>query len=85
MEQGIREKAERFKVKAEIFLNKKIQAFIVDVENNFYFCDIKSVGENFVSVFCFAGKRKGKSDKLYFIEILRFEEYEELESWRVEK
>lgn len=79
MEQGLKEKAERVKVKAEIFLNKNIKAFIVDANNDFYFCDIKSVGEDYLIVIGFAGQRKLEKDKIFFIDILRFEEYEEKE------
>ncbi|KKM13645.1 hypothetical protein LCGC14_1714220 [marine sediment metagenome] len=79
MEQGIKEKLERFKVKAEIFLSKNIKAFIVDANNDFYFCDIESVGEDYLIVMGFAGQRKSEKDKIFFIDILRFEEYEEKE------
>lgn len=79
MEQGIKDKAERIKVKAELFLEKNIKAFIVDINNDFYFCDIESIGDDHLVVIGFAGRRKFEKDKIFFIDILRFEEYEELE------
>lgn len=79
MEQGIKDKVERTKVKAKIFLEKNIKTFIVDIDNNYYFCDLKSIEEDFLIVIGFAGRRKFETDKIFFIDIIRFEEYEELE------
>lgn len=79
MEEVIKEKALRIREKAKIFLNKNIKAFIVDINNNFYFCDIKFVGEDSLEVIGFAGNRKFERDKIFFVDIVRFEEYEELE------
>lgn len=77
MELDIKEKVERFKVKASIFLNKKIKAFIEDVGKDYYFCEIVSVQEDYIEVVGFAGRRKYERDRIFFIDILRFEEYEE--------
>lgn len=79
MEQGIKDKVERFKAKADIFLVKDIKAFIVDSENNYYFCDLVFSGDVYIEVIGFAGRRNGQRDKIFFVDILRFEEYEELE------
>jgi len=79
MEQGMKDKVERIKAKAELFLVEKIKAFVVDVGDNYYFCDIKYVGQNSMNIVGFAGHRKNQEDKIFFVDILRFEEYEELE------
>ena len=79
MENGIKDKVERIREKAKIFLNKNIKAFIVDINDNFYFCDITLVSDDFIEVVGFAGRRKFERDKIFLIDILRFEEYEELE------
>lgn len=79
MEQGIKEKIERFKEKAETFLKNDIQAFIKDINDNYYFCDILSVGELKILIYNFAGKRQGKKDNLYWPDIVSLEEYIEKE------
>lgn len=78
MEQGMNDKVIRFKAKAEVFLNTKTKAFIVDADNNFYFCDIIFVGDVYCEVISFAGNRNGEKNRLYYVDILRFEEYAEL-------
>ena len=73
----IKEKVARYKEKAEIFLRNKTKAFIEDIDKNYYFCDITKVEEDFIEVIGFAGRRKFERDKIYFTDIIRFEEYEE--------
>ena len=79
MEEGFKDKIKRMKVKADLFLDKEIKTFIVDINNDFYFCNIESVEEDSLVVLGFAGRRKFERDKIFFIDILRFEEYHELE------
>ncbi len=78
MENGIKDKAERIKAKAEIFLKNKTKTFIVDSFDNYYFCDIISVEEDYLIVLGFAGRRKFERDKIYFVDVLRLEEYKEV-------
>ncbi len=78
MEEGIREKIERLKVKAELFLNKDIKAFIKTIQENYYFCDILSVGEIHLYIYNFAGKRKGEKDRLIWTDISEIFEYKEM-------
>lgn len=73
----IKDKVERNKEKAKIFLNNKIRAFIQDVNSNYFFCDITSVHDDFIEVIGFVGKRKFERDRIYYVDIIRFEEYEE--------
>jgi len=79
MEKELKDKVERYKAKADIFLNNNTQAFIVDNQGNYFFCNIRKVEEDFVIVYGFAGKRKFEQDKIYFVDVVRFEEYEEKE------
>jgi len=46
MENEIRNKIERWTIKAEAFLKNNTKAFIVDINNTYYFCDILFVGED---------------------------------------
>lgn len=77
MEKGIREQIERIKVKADLFLNENIKAFIKDVQNNIYFCEILLVGESSLLIYNFTGKRMGEKTKLFWSDIVLFEEYRE--------
>lgn len=78
MDQGLKEKVERNKAKAKIFLEKNIKAFIEDINHDYYFCEIMALDEDFIEVLGFAGRRKFERDKIFFIDMLRFEEYEEM-------
>lgn len=73
----VKEKVERFKIKAKIFLDKNIKAFIEDIGNDYFFCEIVSVQEDCIEVVGFAGRRKFERDRIFFVDILRLEEYEE--------
>ena len=79
MENEIRNKIERWKVKAEDFLKNNIKAFIVDVNDTYYFCEIIFVGDVSVHVYNFKGKRAGEKDRIYWADVLKFEEYKEKE------
>ena len=46
MDEGVRQKVERLKGKAELFLNNNIPVFIKDVNDNYYFCKIIIIGAN---------------------------------------
>lgn len=72
-----KEMVERFKGKAEIFERNNIKAFIVDTSNNYYFCHIISVGEDYLYVENFTGKRKGERERIVWYDIIKFDEYEE--------
>ena len=82
MENEIRTRIERWKVKAEDFLKNNIKAFIVDINDTYYFCEIIFVGDISVHVYNFKGKRIGEKDRIYWADVLRFEEYEKKEEGR---
>ena len=79
MENDLREKLERFKIKAEEFLKDDVRAFIVDVNDTYYFCDIIFVGETTLLIQNFKGPRTGEKEKLFWADIVKFEEYKEVE------
>jgi len=76
MDKGLKEKMERMKAKAELFLKKDIHAFIVDINNNYYFCDILLVGEDYLTFKCFSGKRNGEKIRLWWLDVVDIEEYQ---------
>ena len=67
------DKIERIKDKAEVFLTNNIKAFIRDIDDTYYFCDIMFVGEIYLILFDF--KRKERF-KLYWQDVMDFKEYE---------
>jgi len=73
----VKDMDERMKAKAEIFLKNSIKAFIVDVYDNYYFCEIIFVGEDSIHVQHFTGKKKYEKERIFYPDILKFEEYEE--------
>lgn len=75
MKNEIRETIERWKIKAEIFLNNNIKAFIVDIYDSWYSCDIIFVGDVFLVIRNFDGEDIGKEKKLYWTDVMRFEEW----------
>ena len=79
MEMDIKEKVERLRAKAEIFLADNLKAFIIDTSDNYYFCEIIFVGENCIHVQHFTGKKKFEKDRIFYPDIIKFEEYEKRE------
>lgn len=71
-----KEKIERWKALAEIFVRTDVQAFIVDSSDNIYFADIILVGEDTFKIHCFGPEQRANQDLvLYWPLIVRFEEY----------
>ena len=71
----IKDMEERFKAKAEIFLRNNIKAFIVDVFDNYYFCEILFVDDDSIHVQHFTGKKQSEKERIFYPDIIRFEEY----------
>jgi hypothetical protein len=72
------EKIERYKVLADEFLKNDIRVFIKDINENYFFADIILVGEDKLTIQCFAPeKKKGMKFYLRWSEIMFFDEYEE--------
>jgi len=73
----VKDKVERFKGKAEIFLKNNTRAFIVDTANDYYFCYILIIGEDYLYIQHFTGKKKLEKERILWFDIIKFEEYEE--------
>ncbi len=73
--ENIKEKVERMKAKAELFLAKDIKVFIIDTLDNYYWCDILLVGEDYLFVQHFTGKKEGEKERILWYDIIKFEEY----------
>lgn len=74
----VTEKIERFKLKAELFLKEDIRAFVKDVYDNYHFCDILLVGEDWLVIKHFKGKREGEKVRILWADILVLDEYREV-------
>ena len=77
MENDIRDKIERWKIKAEIFLKNDTKAFIIDVTDQYYFCEVIFVGEDCIHVQSFTGKLIHEKSRIYWSDVLKLEEYKE--------
>jgi hypothetical protein len=75
----IKDKAERMKVLAELFLKEDKRVFIIDINNEWYFADILIIGEERLLIQCFSPEqKKGLKFDLPWISIIKFEEYKEM-------
>lgn len=82
MDQGTKDKIERWKGLAEIFLKNDTKVYIKDVDDNLYFCDLLLVGEDTITIQCFAPEqREGAKIMLYWPLIIKFEQYNNID-WR---
>jgi len=63
--------------RCELFLKYDKRIFIKTKTNDYYFCDILTVGEDFIYVESFIGKRKGQKDQIFWMDIERISEYRE--------
>ena len=77
--ENVKEMVKRFKGKAEVFLKNNTRAFIIDTSNNYYFCDILVVGEDYLYVKHFTGKKKLEKERILWYDIIKFDEYDEKE------
>lgn len=77
MDEGIRQRIERWKVIAEIFLKNKTKAFIIDIKNDYHWCYITKVNEDDIEIKNFDGSRKYEEERIYWAEIFKFDEYVE--------
>jgi len=78
MEIGIKEKLDRWRVLAEIYLKNDKKVLIKDIQDNWYFADILLVGEDTISIQCYAPEqRAGEQKVLYWALITYFEEVRE--------
>lgn len=76
----VKDKVERYRLKAEIFLDENIPAFIITINGDWNFCSIQKVNKHSIEVSHFAGKREGQTQRIIFIDIIQFDEYQEATS-----
>lgn len=73
----VTERIERLKLKAALFLKEDIRAFIKDVYDNYHFCDILLVGEDWLLIHHFKGSRMGEKTRIFWPDIIEISEYRE--------
>lgn len=77
MTQELREMLERWKIKAEIFLKNNTRVFLVDTHDTYYWADLIYVGEDTITLLPFDGEYKGTKKTLLWVDVIKFEEYQE--------
>jgi len=70
-------KTETLREKARIFLKNNLKVFIKDIYDNYHFCYIKEVWDNWVIVYDFKGKRRGETTRILWLDIVKLSEYSE--------
>lgn len=74
----IKEKVERWKLLADVFIKNNSKVFIKKINGDLHFCLIVLNGEDSITVDNFAPKqRAGQRDKIWWFEIEEFEESNE--------
>lgn len=73
---NINTKIERWRAKAELFLENNIKCFIKTIDGSFHSADILFVGLNFIYIYDFIKKEKFR---VYWLDITLFEEYKKKE------
>ena len=74
MEIDIKTKIDRWRGKAELFLNEDIKCFIKTLDGGFHSADILFVGQNVLDIYDFIKK---ENFRIYWLDIILFEEYKE--------
>ena len=77
MDKDKKNKIERLKDKAELFVKHNIRAIVKTYNKDFYFCDILLVGDISLMIYNFEGHRKGNKDKIFWTDIFDIDEYKE--------
>ncbi len=74
----VKEKIERWKLLADVFIKNNSKVFIKKINGDLHFCIIVLSGEDSLLVDNFAPiQRKGERKKIWWFEIEEFEEYKE--------
>ena len=68
----IETKIERWRIKAELFLEDNIKCFIKTIDGGYHSAEILFVGLNYIIVYDFIKKEKFR---IYWLDIFLFEEY----------
>jgi len=75
----LHEKIERWKDKAEVFLENNIKCFIKSLDGGYYSGDVLLVGNNWISVYDIVRK---KNFRVFWLDIVLFEEFKKKEVGR---
>ncbi len=76
----VKDKIERWKLLAELFIKKNTKAFIREINGDLHFCVIILNGEDSILVDNFGPEqRAGTREKIYWYNISEFNEYKERE------
>lgn len=68
---------EKKRERARIFLRNNIKVFIKDIYENYHFCQIKEINQDWLIVEGFEGNRKGETTRILWVDILVITEYKE--------
>lgn len=75
----VKEKIERWKSLAEIFLKKNTKAYIREINGDLHFCEVLLVGEETIYILNFGPEqRTGIKEKIYWLNISEFDEYKKV-------
>ena len=74
MEIDIKTKIDRWRNKAEVFLENKIKCFMKTIDGSFHSADVLLVGDNWLVIYDFVKKEKFR---VWWLDVLLFEEYKE--------
>ena len=74
MEINIETKIERWRDKAQLFLDEDIKCFIKTLDGGYHSADILLVGQNSLEIYDFSKKEKFR---IYWLDIILFEEFKE--------
>ena len=76
----VKDKIERWKLLADLFIQKNKRAFIKEINGDLHFCIVLLNGEDSILIENFGPEqRAGTKEKIYWFSISEFEEYKEKE------
>jgi hypothetical protein len=76
MKNEIESKIERWRLKAELFLENNIRCFIKSLDGGYYSGDILLVGDNWISIYDIIKK---ENFRIFWLDVIFFEEYKKKE------
>lgn len=74
----IKEKIERWKIKADILIKENKKAFLKDINETYFWCYLIKFDDFRITFKPFKGNGEGIVLKKYWSDIIKFDEYEEI-------
>lgn len=72
----VKDKIERWKILADILLNKDKKSFIKEINEDLHFCEIISMNEDSIIIKNFGPEQRANTEEeIYWVQILEFDEY----------